>query len=274
MDKNKRLIKITSVSKKILVAVVGGFLLIFLLFHMAANLCILRNDMGVWYADFCHFMGTNYIVKVMEIVLLGSFGIHICLTVALWICNRKSRPVRYRQPSQSKTSRGSKIMIVSGALMIVCLILHFMDFFMVKLGVENDFSQYMVNIEDLTEESVNVIKDEAKYAIASGYFKDGTRVRGLNSAGKAVLKSYGIKAEPDFYYMAREIFSDPYISIMYLLFFAVVGFHCRHAFASAFQTLGLSNYKYSRLIEIVGIVYTWIICLGFSIVPIGVLFLV
>ena len=56
--------KIHSISKKICVALLGGFLLIFLLFHASANLLVLRHDDGAWYSAFCHFMGSNYIVKV------------------------------------------------------------------------------------------------------------------------------------------------------------------------------------------------------------------
>ena len=40
--------KIHSITKKIFVALVGGFLLMFLLFHMTANLFILRHDDGQW----------------------------------------------------------------------------------------------------------------------------------------------------------------------------------------------------------------------------------
>ena len=36
--------KIHSITKKLLVALVGAFLLLFLLFHMTANLFILRHD--------------------------------------------------------------------------------------------------------------------------------------------------------------------------------------------------------------------------------------
>ena len=68
--------KIHSISKKILVALLGAFLSIFLLFHASANLCILRNDGGKWYNDFCDFMGTNYVVKAFEIVLFGALLLH------------------------------------------------------------------------------------------------------------------------------------------------------------------------------------------------------
>ena len=116
--------KIHSISKKICVALLGGFLLIFLLFHACANLCILRHDDGAWYTAFCHFMGTNYIVKVFEVVLIGTILLHICFTGWLWLTNRLARPVRYHQQGKSKTHPGSKLMMWTGILIFVCLFVH------------------------------------------------------------------------------------------------------------------------------------------------------
>ena len=74
--------------------------------------------------------------------------------------------------------------------------------------------------------------------------------------------------EPDFYYMVREKFHHWHIVLGYLFFFFVIFMHLRHAFPSAFQTLGLNNYKYNNIIEALGSIYTWIVVLGFAIVPI------
>ena len=100
MDTNK-VIKISSITKKLLVALFGAFLLVFLLFHMCANLFILAKDGGDAYGAFCHFMGTNIIIKVFELVLFGTFLLHICLSCWLWWQNRKNRPVRYHQKAPS-----------------------------------------------------------------------------------------------------------------------------------------------------------------------------
>ena len=126
--------KIHSISKKILVALLGAFLSVFLLFHASANLCILRNDGGAWYNAFCDFMGTNYIIKAFEIVLLGTFFLHIALTLWLAFTNKLARPKGYHKPQRSKTHVGSKLQVWTGILIIACLLLHFMDFYFVKLG--------------------------------------------------------------------------------------------------------------------------------------------
>lgn len=318
------IVRLSSITKKIFVALLGSFLLLFVLFHMCANLCVLRNDGGMWYSDFCHFMGTNYIVKIFEVVLLGVFGLHILLTLWLWFCNRKSRPVGYHQPSATKTAKGSKYMVITGVLMILCLGLHFYDFFLVKFGVKNEVSQYMVKVEELNtteamqlvslsgqngmspEDFVKLYKEEAANMKAElpveqqrivdeqveklernlaviqllssspdRVSEDGKWVKKVSADERKVIEEAveNVKFEPDFYNMARDLFHKPVISILYLFFFAVLGFHLRHAFESVFQTFGLNNYKYSRVIEITGLVFAWMICIGFALVPIGVMFL-
>jgi len=208
--------KIHSISKKILVALLGAFLSIFLLFHASANLCILRNDGGKWYNDFCDFMGTNYVVKAFEIVLFGALLLHIVLTIWLAMTNKMARPKGYHKSQRSKSHTGSKLQVWTGILLLAGLLLHFTDFFFVKLG-----------------------------------WIDGN----LN-----------------FYQQARAKFQIPHIAIAYLIFFVVVWFHMRHGFAAIFQTLGLYNYKYGKVIEIIAIIYATVVCLMFATVVIGVYF--
>lgn len=307
--------KIHSITKKLFVALVGGFLLLFLLFHMTANLFILRHDDGAWYSAFCHFMGTNWVVKIFEVVLLGVIALHILLTVWLAITNRLARPTRYHQRSKSKTHPGSKLMMWTGILIFVCLGIHFYDFYFVKIGVVK--GDYMVEVEKLQNDEVNSIlqysaqsgmapadvvatveNQMAMYAdqmtpdqqaemkgnldklraavpvaelIALGQRSDdGKWIRHLDYDQRTMLKEKAPECgvEPDFYYMAREKFSHLHIVIGYLFFFFVIFMHLRHAFPSAFQTLGLNNYKYNPIIEALGKIYTWIIVLGFAAVPI------
>lgn len=273
--------KIHSITKKIFVALVGGFLLVFLLFHMTANLLILRHDGGEWYSAFCHFMGSNLLVKIMEIGLLGFIALHILLTMWLAVTNRLARPVRYHHASRTKTHSGSKLMVWTGILIFACLTIHFYDFYMVKIGVVK--GQYMVEQKKIMESFL----DEEIYWNGDNEYKhaefnslmgriDGETlsmdnvIHKISFEDKEILERLlpGSDPEPDFYYMAREKFSHLHIVIGYLFFFLIVFFHLRHAFPSAFQTLGLNNYKYNKAIEVLGIIYTWIVVLGFACVPI------
>lgn len=277
MDNNK-LIKISSITKKLLVGLLGAFLLVFLLFHSTANLFILANDGGDAYSIFCHFMGTNLFVKIFELVLFGCFLLHIVLTLILWWQNRRNRPVRYHQPSKTKTSKGSKLAIVTGSLLLVCILFHFYDFYFVKTNFVKGI--YMVKTDDFIVNSPNQeISQEAQMTfmqlINDGKAsKDMKWIRDISVEQRDILQQAFPEAEfePDFYHIARQKFSILHIVIGYLIFFFIVGLHIRHGFESAFQTFGLNSYKYSRLIEVIGIIYCWVVCLAFAIVPLGVYF--
>lgn len=309
--------KIHSITKKILVALVGGFLLVFLLFHMTANLFVLRHDDGAWYSAFCHFMGTNWIVKIFEIILLGVFALHILLTLWLQLTNRLARPVRYHEAQKSKTHTSSKLMMWTGILIFAFLIMHFCQFYFVKIGWVK--GEYMVETEKLQsdeimglvqyssqmgmtpEEFIDAMESEsAMYAEENGDSEevdeylagmrdklgvinivkrasdegnisaDGKWIRHLSYDERQTLKKVlpESKPEPDFYFMVRELFHNPLMVLLYLITFVALFLHMRHAFPSAFQTLGLNNYKYNNIIEWCGRIYAWVICLGFAVVPI------
>jgi len=61
----------SSITQKIWMALLGLFLMVFLVVHLGINLCLLRNDGGLWFHEAAHFMGANYIVKVFEVALFG-----------------------------------------------------------------------------------------------------------------------------------------------------------------------------------------------------------
>lgn len=309
--------KLHSITKKIMVALLGGFLLVFLLFHATANLFILRHDEGAWYSAFCHFMGTNWIVKVFEIALIGAIALHILLTLWLALTNRLARPVRYHQAQKSKTHSTSKLMVWTGILIFVCLIIHFCDFYFVKLGWVK--GEYMVKTEKLqSEEIMGMVQYSQQMGMSPEEFIDELETNAMNFADEngdaSEVEDYIAKmrdqlavidivqraqmegnittdgqwirhltyderqtlkrvlpesdSEPDFYYMAREKFSHLHIVLGYLFFFFVIFMHLRHAFPSAFQTLGLNNYKYNNAIEVLGKIYTWLVVLMFAAVPV------
>ena len=275
---NDRLIKISSITKKLLVALFASFLLIFLLFHMTANLFILAKDGGDAYSAFCHFMGTNIFIKVFEVILFGCLVLHLCLASYLWFQNRRNRPVGYKKPSRTKTGKGSKLMMITGSLLLVCFIFHFYDFYFVKLNFIE--GTYMVKTEDFMVGDPNQEVSEEAQMVFMNLLNDGKAskdmqwIRQISTEERDILQQAFPEAEfePDFYHMARQKFSVWHIVLCYLLFFAIVGIHIRHGFQSAFQTFGLNHYKYSRLIEILGVVYTWVVILGFAVVPLGVFF--
>jgi succinate dehydrogenase / fumarate reductase cytochrome b subunit len=117
-------------------AIAGLFLAVFLIVHLGINLFILPltgNHVEIFEAA-VHFMTSNPVIKVFEVVLFGGFIIHILYGLILQIQNWLARPVRYKKEGYSHTSFFSKYMIHTGIVVFIFLVIHFINFYFVKLG--------------------------------------------------------------------------------------------------------------------------------------------
>jgi len=130
MDK----ILFSSISKKFVMALAGLFLLTFLPLHFVINLLLLKND-PVPFNKAAHFMATFPVIKIMEIVLMAVILIHVSYGIFLQIQNWLARPVGYASGQKSETSFFSKFMIWTGASILTFLVLHFFNFYFIKLGL-------------------------------------------------------------------------------------------------------------------------------------------
>ena len=124
----------SSITKKFTMAIAGLFLLTFLPLHLFINLMLLKNEPGPFNAA-AHFMATFPLIKIMEVVLFGTILIHISFGVLLQIQNWIARPVGYSSRNKSEISFFSKFMIWTGAAVFTFLILHFFNFYFIKLGI-------------------------------------------------------------------------------------------------------------------------------------------
>ena len=129
-----KLLSYSSITKKVVMALAGLFLITFLVIHLAINLLLLCNDDGASYSLAVVFMTTNPLIKIMEIFLFGGFAIHIIIGVTIQIQNWMARPIRYKVEGFSHLSFFSKYMIHTGAIIFIFLCLHFTNFYFVKLG--------------------------------------------------------------------------------------------------------------------------------------------
>jgi succinate dehydrogenase / fumarate reductase, cytochrome b subunit len=130
MDK----IVFSSISKKFVMALAGLFLLTFLPIHFVINLLLLKSD-PVPFNKAAHFMATFPVIKIMEIVLMAVILIHISYGIFLQIQNWLARPVGYAGGQKSETSFFSRFMIWTGASILTFLVLHFFNFYFIKLGL-------------------------------------------------------------------------------------------------------------------------------------------
>ena len=109
-------------------SLMGLFLLTFLLVHLGLNLTLILFKSKDTFNLAAHFMGTNPVVKVLEVVLFGGFIIHIFWGVVLYFQNNAARPQSYAVSNNSQESFFSKYMIHTGALIFAFLVLHLLDF--------------------------------------------------------------------------------------------------------------------------------------------------
>jgi succinate dehydrogenase / fumarate reductase cytochrome b subunit len=124
----------SSISKKIVMATAGLFLLLFLPVHLLINFMLLKSDPEP-FNKAAHFMATFPLVKVFEIILIGAIIIHITWGIMLQIQNWLARPVGYVSGNKAETSFFSRFMIWTGSSVLIFLVLHFFNFYFVKLGL-------------------------------------------------------------------------------------------------------------------------------------------
>lgn len=119
----------SSIGKKIMMAVTGSFLLIFLIIHLVGNVTLFFGPNA-----FNGYVKTLEVVKplirVIELVLLAAFLIHIINGVRLWIENKKAKGVQYKVNGSSENSTVfSRTMFLTGSVVFIFLVIHLGTFF-------------------------------------------------------------------------------------------------------------------------------------------------
>jgi len=126
----------SSVGKKLVMALSGLFLISFLIVHVGINACIFAdlsifdpNDNGEMFNNAAHFMGSSYVIRIMEIGLFVGFFVHIIQGYMLEAKNRAARSKGYAVKMGSTGSKWyRKSMGLLGTLILLFLILHISQF--------------------------------------------------------------------------------------------------------------------------------------------------
>lgn len=119
----------SAIGKKLVMAFTGIFLILFLIVHCTVNFCIFVPDQGATFNTFSHFLGTNWIVHLLEVGLFAGFILHIVQGLMLTAQNKSKRPVNYAVNRRRENSRWySRSMGLLGVLIFLFLIIHLRDF--------------------------------------------------------------------------------------------------------------------------------------------------
>ncbi len=208
---------ISSIGKKIVMALTGIFLVLFLIIHVALNACIWANDGGEMFNGGAHFMGSMVVPRVLEIGLFLGFILHIVQSLILTISNKSKRSKGYQVELGNRGSKWySRSMGLLGTIILLFLIMHMSHFWF------------------------------------------------PNRAHQGFL----LGEEINLYEAMKEVFSNPYVVVAYIIGCISLAYHLAHGFQSAFRTLGVHNKKYNALISSIGLGFSIIVPLAFALMPV------
>ena len=123
----------TSIGRKLIMAVTGLSLIIFLCVHCGINSLIFFNDGGETFNTAAEFMGTNWLIRTTEVGLMLGFIIHIVDGLMLWKTNREKRPIQYAiVKGEANSTWYSRSMGLLGTLLLLFLIMHLRHFWVVS----------------------------------------------------------------------------------------------------------------------------------------------
>lgn len=119
-----------TIGRKVLMALTGLFLCLFLCEHLYGNLLLYYNDHGHQFEIYTHLLTRTLIIRIIEYFLFGAFIVHAIDGLMLTIANRKARPIRYAVNKGSENSSWfSRNMGLSGSVILFFLIVHLRTFF-------------------------------------------------------------------------------------------------------------------------------------------------
>jgi succinate dehydrogenase / fumarate reductase cytochrome b subunit len=192
---------------------------------------IFFNDNGQTFNHWGYFLGTNLIVRTMEIGLFAGLLLHIIQGLILWAQNRRARPVKYAVNRYREGKWYSRSMGLLGTLILLFLILHLYHFW-----------------------------TPSRFG---GMF-------GIHKLEEANLVDYNNQPVHNLYTEMQIIFQSSLVVIVYILGVIALAWHLLHGFQSAFQTFGINHKKYTPIIKGFGVFYTIVVCTLFALMPIAI----
>lgn len=120
----------SSIGSKLLIALTGLALFIFLVGHLSGNLLFIVGPSA--FNQYSHALVSNPLVYVAEAGLVVVFLLHVYKTVRLYAGSKDARPVKYARKEwaggPSRKSWASTTMIFTGITLFAFVILHLRKF--------------------------------------------------------------------------------------------------------------------------------------------------
>ena len=219
----------SSVLRKLLMALSGIFLIIFLTQHLLINLTSLVS--ADLFNAISHFMGTNPLVQyLLQPILIFGVLFHFVMGFYLEIQNNRARVQNYAKSNIGQgSSWASRNMIISGIVILSFLFIHFYDFWIHEMKVK------YIN-GDMTG-----------------------LVNPLSSVGEGEFRYWKE--------LNHKFHGNIVLVVSYCFSFIALGLHLVHGFSSSIQSVGVGSNRF-KIIKKIGLVYSIIVPLGFSVIAI------
>ncbi|MFP4157203.1 MAG: succinate dehydrogenase cytochrome b subunit [Opitutales bacterium] len=242
----------STIGRKILMALTGIVLVLFVLGHMLGNLQIfLGADVINAYAYKLHYVLPTAALWAIRLFLLAAVGIHIWAAVMLTLDNRKARPENYAKDSVVQATYASRTMRMSGVILLAFIIFHLAH-----------YTARVVPGKEYDKQIVGTLEGEAYSAPVMVPLVKGGEQAIKN--GKPV-QTFNVND------MMVAGFQVWWVSGFYILATGLLCMHLSHGVSSMFQTLGLRNKDWRKRLDVFAVAYGWIVFLGFAIIPLAVM---
>lgn len=117
----------STVGRKVLMAVTGLLLVLFVTVHLLGNLSVFAGPDGInAYAKHLHDLGP--LVWLFRLGMLVLFAVHITFGVQLYMENRQANPDNYAIQKTLVTTFSAKTMVFTGLILLIFLIYHLLHF--------------------------------------------------------------------------------------------------------------------------------------------------
>ena len=152
---------LSSITKKLIMAVTGGAVVFFLLFHASMNIVAIIKPEG--YNKICEFLGANWYALVATVGLAALMVFHLIYAFVLSFQNYRARgKQRYAVvEKQEGVSWASKNMLVIGAIVLIGLGLHLFNFW-AKMQLPEVLHKLGIHVE---EDVMALVTDGSHYIV-------------------------------------------------------------------------------------------------------------
>ncbi|WP_017256752.1 succinate dehydrogenase cytochrome b subunit [Pedobacter arcticus] len=245
----------STLGRKLIMSLTGLFLCSFLIIHLIGNFQLFKNDDGLGFNQYAHFMTHFTPIKVVSYLLYASIIVHSVWAIIITRKNRAARPVAYAIKPKDGSIWSSRNMGILGTIIFVFIVVHMSNFWYKYHQGYTPYIEYQTDVK--TGATTSRVLDASEFKQYTVYVENGVEV---------------IQTE-DLYKEVAIAFQQWWLVAFYVLAMAALAFHLIHGFQSAFQTLGWNHRKYFPIAKFLGVWgFGLLIPIGFALMPLYFLF--